>query len=45
MGHVADSTMSLDHIKDRLSSIRGHIVEAPLNFLIDEKNLVENLGW
>lgn len=38
-GHLADESVSIDEIKEKLSSIRGHLVEAQLDFLKDEK------GW
>ncbi|KAK0542728.1 hypothetical protein OC846_006498, partial [Tilletia horrida] len=36
-GHVADpDNMQLDWIKERLSTVRGHLIELPHNFLVDE---------
>ena len=36
IGHVYDSTMSVDEIRDQLSRVKGHLVEFPLEFLKDE---------
>ncbi|KAG8819161.1 hypothetical protein FRC17_010583 [Serendipita sp. 399] len=36
---------SLERVKKRLSEVRGHLVEAPLEFLIDEKGIWENADW
>jgi phospholipase D1/2 len=44
-GHIANPDMPLDRIKERLSEIRGHIVEAPVEFLIEEKGLVTGVTW
>lgn len=38
-GHVAAKDMSLADVKETLAEVRGHLVEMPLQFLIDEKNL------
>ncbi|KAL6298141.1 phospholipase D/nuclease [Sparassis latifolia] len=37
--------ISLDRIKDRLSHVRGALVEAPLDFLIDQKDFAEGPEW
>nr|GAT61270.1 phospholipase D [Mycena chlorophos] len=44
VGHVV-SGMPLDRVKKQLSQVRGALVEAPLDFLIDEKDLVEGVKW
>ncbi|KAI7856548.1 hypothetical protein BDC45DRAFT_503017 [Circinella umbellata] len=36
IGHVYDSNMSVDEIRDQLSRVKGHLVEFPLEFLKDE---------
>lgn len=43
-GHVAPD-VPLERVKDRLSQVKGALVEAPLDFLIDEKTLVEGPEW
>ncbi|KAF8530716.1 phospholipase D [Gautieria morchelliformis] len=43
-GHVVPE-MSLDRVKKQLSQVRGQLVEMPLRFLIDEKELVDNADW
>jgi phospholipase D1/2 len=43
-GHVA-TDLPLATIKERLAKIRGHLVESPLDFLIDEKDLVTGAEW
>ncbi|KAG8850840.1 hypothetical protein FRB96_009577 [Tulasnella sp. 330] len=44
-GHVANAELSLPEIKEKLSKVKGTLVEAPLNFLIEQKELVENRDW
>ncbi|KZT40944.1 phospholipase D/nuclease [Sistotremastrum suecicum HHB10207 ss-3] len=44
IGHVAPD-VPLDVVKARLNEVRGALVESPLQFLIDEKDLVENSDW
>ncbi|BEI91124.1 uncharacterized protein CcaverHIS019_0311940 [Cutaneotrichosporon cavernicola] len=41
VGHVANSELSLHEIKELLSTVKGHIVPMPINFLIEEKYLTE----
>ncbi|KAJ3834088.1 phospholipase D [Lentinula raphanica] len=43
-GHVVPD-MPLSRVKDRLSKVKGALVEAPLDFLIDEKSFVEGPEW
>ncbi|KAH9830329.1 phospholipase D/nuclease [Rhodofomes roseus] len=43
-GHVVPE-VSLDHVKDRLSRVRGALVECPIDFLIDQKDFVEGIDW
>lgn len=43
-GHVAPG-VTLDRVKERLSQVRGALVEAPLDFLIDEKEFVSGPEW
>ncbi|CAG8539977.1 2129_t:CDS:10, partial [Acaulospora colombiana] len=43
-GHLPPG-QSLDRVKQRLAQVRGHLVEAPLDFLIDEKGIWENADW
>ncbi|KAE8209647.1 hypothetical protein CF327_g6388 [Tilletia walkeri] len=36
-GHVADPNgMQLEWIKEQLSTVRGHLIELPHNFMVDE---------
>ncbi|CDO76228.1 hypothetical protein BN946_scf184644.g2 [Trametes cinnabarina] len=35
----------LERIKERLSQVRGALVECPMDFLIDEKDFVEGPDW
>ncbi|KAL5521881.1 hypothetical protein ACEPAF_1725 [Sanghuangporus sanghuang] len=44
IGHVVPG-ISLERAKERLSEVRGALVDSPLDFLIDEKSLVENPDW
>ncbi|KAG8990616.1 hypothetical protein FRB93_003163 [Tulasnella sp. JGI-2019a] len=44
-GHVANADLTLREIKEKLGRIKGALVEAPLNFLIEQKELVENKDW
>lgn len=39
--------MPLEYIKGKLDSVRGHLVEAQLDFLKDEKNWTsdDNMDW
>jgi hypothetical protein len=37
-GHLADPSASLDNVEERLSTVRGHLVEAQLDFLSEEKD-------
>lgn len=39
-GHLA-TELDLATIKEKLSHVRGHLVESPLEFVIDQKDLVE----
>ncbi|CCO28749.1 phospholipase D [Rhizoctonia solani AG-1 IB] len=43
-GHLA-TEWDLAMVKSKLSQIHGHLVEAPLEFLIGQKELVENSDW
>ncbi|KAI0295612.1 phospholipase D/nuclease [Multifurca ochricompacta] len=43
-GHVVPE-VSLQRVKERLALVRGSIVEAPIDFLIDEKDFVEGPDW
>ncbi|PVG02411.1 phospholipase D/nuclease [Serendipita vermifera] len=43
-GHLPPG-QSLDRVKQRLAQVRGHLVEAPLEFLMDEKGIWENADW
>jgi len=43
-GHVVPE-VSLEHVKDRLSRVRGALVECPIDFLIDQKDFVEGIDW
>ncbi|EPQ31651.1 uncharacterized protein PFL1_00984 [Pseudozyma flocculosa PF-1] len=36
-GHIADPSMPLEHIKQRLSTVRGSLVNFPMHFMEDEK--------
>jgi len=46
-GHVANESLSLETIKDKLSEVKGHLVAAPLDFLIGEKDLTsdDTIDW
>lgn len=44
VGHVVPG-MPLHRVKERLALVRGSIVEAPLDFLIDEKEFAEGPEW
>ncbi|KAI9461871.1 hypothetical protein F5148DRAFT_1214478 [Russula earlei] len=44
VGHVVPG-VPLHRVKDRLALVRGSIVEAPLDFLIDDNELVEGPEW
>ncbi|KAF9448692.1 phospholipase D/nuclease [Macrolepiota fuliginosa MF-IS2] len=43
-GHVAPG-VPLDRAKDKLSQVKGALVEAPLDFLIEEKDFVTGPEW
>ncbi|EIW52191.1 phospholipase D/nuclease [Trametes versicolor FP-101664 SS1] len=43
-GHVVPD-IPLDRIKDRLSHVRGALVECPMDFLIDQDDFVEGPDW
>ncbi|KAG2144421.1 uncharacterized protein EDB93DRAFT_1153427 [Suillus bovinus] len=43
-GHVVPG-IQLQRIKERLSQVRGALVECPLDFLIDDKEFVEGVDW
>jgi len=43
-GHVVPE-IPLARIKDRLSQVRGALVECPLDFLIDQKDFIEGPIW
>ncbi|KZT08000.1 phospholipase D/nuclease [Laetiporus sulphureus 93-53] len=43
-GHVAPE-IPIERVKDRLSKVRGSLVECPLDFLIDEKVFVQGVDW
>ncbi|KAI0086021.1 phospholipase D/nuclease [Irpex rosettiformis] len=43
-GHVVPD-VSLSRVKDRLSQVRGALVECPMDFLIDQKDFVEGPDW
>jgi len=43
-GHVVPE-IPLSRVKDRLSLVKGALVECPLDFLIDEKEFVEGADW
>jgi phospholipase D1/2 len=44
VGHVVKG-IPLSRVKDRLSLVRGSLVECPLEFLIEEKDLVSGPEW
>jgi len=44
VGHVAPD-ITLKRVKDRLALVRGSLVEAPLDFLIDEPDFCEGPDW
>ncbi|ORX37927.1 hypothetical protein BD324DRAFT_623854 [Kockovaella imperatae] len=43
-GHVSNKDLSLQQIKGELSKIKGHLVDMPIEFLIEEKQLTEG-NW
>ncbi|KAJ7610187.1 hypothetical protein FB45DRAFT_337033 [Roridomyces roridus] len=43
-GHVAPG-VPLQRVKNRLAEVKGALVEAPIDFLMDEKDLVEGIDW
>ncbi|EMD36120.1 hypothetical protein CERSUDRAFT_116030 [Gelatoporia subvermispora B] len=43
-GHVVPE-VPLARVKDRLSGVRGALVECPIDFLIDQKDFVEGIDW
>ncbi|KAA1473211.1 phospholipase D/nuclease [Dentipellis sp. KUC8613] len=43
-GHVVPG-IPLERVKDRLARVKGALVEAPLDFLIDQKDFVEGPDW
>jgi phospholipase D1/2 len=43
-GHVVPD-MPLQRVKQRLSEVRGHLVEAPIDFLIEDKEFVSGVEW
>ncbi|KAG8764176.1 hypothetical protein FRC12_008241 [Ceratobasidium sp. 428] len=43
-GHLA-TDLDLATVKEKLAQIHGHLVEAPLEFVIEQKDLVENPDW
>ncbi|KAF8811342.1 phospholipase D [Phlegmacium glaucopus] len=44
VGHVVEG-MPLSRVKDRLNLVRGALVECPLEFLIEDKDLVTGPEW
>lgn len=46
-GHVADQSLSIDYIKNRLSEVKGHLVTAQLDFVDGEKELTDDdtIDW
>ncbi|KAH8813952.1 phospholipase D/nuclease [Flagelloscypha sp. PMI_526] len=44
VGHVAPD-ITLSHLKERLSLVKGALVEAPLDFLIEENDMVTGAEW
>ncbi|KAI5986718.1 hypothetical protein EDC04DRAFT_2589598 [Pisolithus marmoratus] len=43
-GHVVPG-IGLRRVKDQLAQVKGSLVEAPIDFLMDEKDLVEGVDW
>lgn len=43
-GHVVPG-IGLRRVKERLAQVKGSLVEAPIDFLMDEKDLVEGVDW
>jgi phospholipase D1/2 len=43
-GHVIPD-IPLHVVKERLAKVRGALVEAPIDFLIDDKGFVEGIDW
>ncbi|KAH9974594.1 hypothetical protein BGW80DRAFT_1436752 [Lactifluus volemus] len=44
VGHVVPG-VSVDHVKERLSLVRGSLVEAQIDFLIDQTDFAEGIKW
>jgi len=44
VGHVVPD-IPLERVKQRLAEVKGHLVDAQLRFLCDEKDLVDNADW
>jgi len=44
VGHVVKG-IPLNRVKDRLSLVRGSLVESPLEFMIEDKDLVSGPDW
>jgi phospholipase D1/2 len=43
-GHVAPG-IPLQRVRERLSQVKGSVVECPLDFLIDEESFAEGIDW
>ena len=43
-GHIA-TDLSVAQVKEKLSTVRGALVTGSIDFLIDEKKLVDNADW
>ncbi|KAF8317462.1 phospholipase D/nuclease [Clavulina sp. PMI_390] len=46
-GHLADESVPIEYLKNRLALVRGHLVEAQLDFLKDDKGWTsdDSLDW
>jgi len=44
VGHVVEG-IPLSRVKDRLNLVQGSLVECPLEFLIDDKELISGIEW
>jgi phospholipase D1/2 len=43
--HVANPNLSAADVKERLGTVKGHLIEMPLQFLIDQRDAYEGIKW
>ncbi|KAG8871679.1 hypothetical protein FRC20_010301 [Serendipita sp. 405] len=44
-GHVGHADMPVSEIKDKLNKVQGHLIEGAVDFLVEEKEIVEGVRW